>query len=165
MKLLQDLSIIASNGYETLFKPIISSIISVTLISDHSKALQQKLILKEHAVLTVGNLVFDSKTMCTLALSHRTQDNCSVFAMVLIQLIHFKRSPLTYACLWTLNNLINHQCQGLFDDLLVFQIGSACKVIHSCYNYSVNKASKEKNTLFKYMKPVTDDSLKPNQII
>ena len=67
MKLLQDLSIIASNGYETLFKPILSSIISVTLISDHSKALQQKLILKEHAVLTVGNLVFDSKTMCTLA--------------------------------------------------------------------------------------------------
>ena len=83
--------------------------------------------------------------------------------MALIQLIHFKRSSLTYACLWTLNNLINHHNYGIFDDLLAFQIGPALKVIHSCYNYSVTKAAKEKNTLFKYMKPIAEE--KPNQVI
>ena len=64
MKLLQDLSIIANNGYESLFKPVLSSIISSTLTQDNSKALQQMLILKEHAILTVGNLIFDSNSFC-----------------------------------------------------------------------------------------------------
>ena len=68
----------------------------------------QMLLLKEHAVLTLGNLIFDSRLLFKVAIVHRTKDGKICALKNVVDLIHFKRSPLTYACLWTLNNFINY---------------------------------------------------------
>ena len=123
------------------------------------------LILKEHAILTLGNLIFDSATLFTAAVSHKLVANTGESRQIgigklIIDLIHFKRSQLTYACLWTLNNLMNYQSEArkgesIADELLASGIGSALKVVHSCYRYARDKAKAEKNTLFKYMTPAS----------
>ena len=68
MKLLQDLSIIAASGYEGVFKKVVDCIVVGILpkqeqhffVQSNSETLTQILVLKEHAVLTLGNLIFDS---------------------------------------------------------------------------------------------------------
>ena len=68
MKLLQDLSIIAASGYEGVFKKVVDCIVTGILpkqeqhffVQSNSETLTQILVLKEHAVLTLGNLIFDS---------------------------------------------------------------------------------------------------------
>ena len=121
MKLLQDLSIIAASGYEGVFKKVVDCIVVGILpkqeqhffVQANSETLTQILVLKEHAVLTLGNLIFDSQTLYTAAVSHRHvagpgESNQISVSKQLLDLIHFKRSQLTYACLWTLNNLMNY---------------------------------------------------------
>ena len=123
------------------------------------------LVLKEHAVLTLGNLIFDSKLLFTVATSHRTTDGKASVVKPIVDLIHFKRSQLTYACLWTLNNLMNFHYsttqvrkeESVVDDLLASGIGVALKVVHSCYRYARDKARAEKDTLFKYVAPASEE--------
>ena len=121
IKLLQDLSIIASSGYEAIFKTVVDCIVASVLpkreqqffAQTNSDSLAQMLVLQEHAVTTLGNLIFDSPQLFTAAISHKMvvgTDSSSRFSVVklIIDLIHFKRSQLTFACLWTLNNLMNY---------------------------------------------------------
>ena len=67
LKTMQNLSIVASAGFENKFKPVIE-IIATQILPREDLQVSQMLILKEHAILIIGNLVFDSAELLKVTL-------------------------------------------------------------------------------------------------
>ena len=111
--MLQNLSIVASSGLENKFKPLIEMIAVQVLPrqADSAISINHLLILKEHAILILGNLVFDSTNLLKTTLMPQWELLKSLIAQ-----IHFKRTQLTSAVLWTINNFLN-QSQNLDENV------------------------------------------------
>lgn len=86
---MQNLSIIASKGFETKFKEVIEHIAANILPreADQTTSINHLLILKEHAILIIGNLVFDSEELLRVTLLEKYQ-----ILQKVISLVHFKRT-------------------------------------------------------------------------
>jgi len=103
LKTLQNLSLVASQGFENKFKAVIETVTKKVLHREaDSLSLSNLLILKEHAILIIGNLVFDSAELLRMTLAPEYH-----ILRTVVSLIHFKRTSLTSAALWTINNFLN----------------------------------------------------------
>lgn len=86
-----------------------------------------------------------------------------------ISLVHFKRTQLTSAALWTINNFLNQsqQCLDQGTKTLMLQtlidngIGRALKVVHECYRFARDKKlssnTSSKSKTLSIFSPVQQD--------
>jgi len=122
---IQNLSLVSS-AYPTDFTAVVKTLTGDVLNLDHGRldpnSLTNMLFLKEAAVQTLGNLAFDSKDLLLHILPS---------TKLITDLMALKRTTLTKACLWTLNNIAAQVTKSEF--LLELQIGKTLEGTAKCY--------------------------------